>query len=156
MNDMKHTYDTFFGPEDFPCYEENPPAWANFEPSTILEILRNEAIPASNRIHAFIHKAAGIDDRTLRLFACGCARDMPLGDDHAAWDTLLADRNRKSVEVSERFADGAAGIDELMAATGDWDKAWQARAAARTSRAEAQVQFAIELLKNGNEPGETQ
>jgi hypothetical protein len=38
-------------------------------------------------------------DRTLRLFACGCARRV--------WN-ILEERSRKVVEVSERYADRLA------------------------------------------------
>ena len=39
-------------------------------------------------------------DRKLRLFACGCCRQV--------WDSLVAGRGRNAVEVAERYADGQA------------------------------------------------
>jgi hypothetical protein len=46
-------------------------------------------------------------DRKLRLFGCGCCR--------LVWDRHSVG-SRRAVEVSERFADGAAGLGELRTA----------------------------------------
>ncbi len=45
------------------------------------------------------------DNRASRLFACACGRLI--------WDRLSDEVGRPSIEVSERFADGLAGWDEL-------------------------------------------
>lgn len=51
--------------------------------------------------------------RKLRLFACACARQV--------WHLLTDERSRDCVLVAERYADGLAGEDELLAA---YDAAW--------------------------------
>ena len=61
------------------------------------------------------------DDRTLRLFACWCVRQV--------WHLLDDDRSKNAVIVAERHAGGLATDGELTAA---WAAAWAAaRAAAR-------------------------
>ena len=49
-----------------------------------------------------------LDDRELRLYACWCVRQV--------WYDLTDERSRTAVEVSERFAMGAATAEELAAA----------------------------------------
>ena len=60
-------------------------------------------------------RGAVLDDRTLRLFACWCVRQI--------WPLLTDQRSRTAVEVSERYANGQATAEELDAA---WDAAWDA------------------------------
>jgi hypothetical protein len=48
------------------------------------------------------------DDRTLRLFACWCVRQV--------WDRLTDPRSRAAVETAERYARGDATEEELAAA----------------------------------------
>ena len=64
-----------------------------------------------------------VSDRKLRLFACACAR--------LVWHLLDDTRSRDAVEVAERFADGLATGEELVAA---WNAAWNVvRSAARNA-----------------------
>jgi hypothetical protein len=61
------------------------------------------------------------NDKTARLFACWCARQI--------WHLLTDERSRTAVEVAERYANGKATQQELAAARA---AAWNAaRAAAR-------------------------
>ena len=64
-----------------------------------------------------------LSDRELRLFGCWCVRQV--------WDLLTDPRSKVAVEVSERYANGEATMDDLAAAS---DAAWAAaRAAARAA-----------------------
>ncbi|OAI40992.1 hypothetical protein AYO40_00490 [Planctomycetaceae bacterium SCGC AG-212-D15] len=48
--------------------------------------------------------------RKQRLFDCACVRRI--------WHLLLDERGREAVEVAERYADGAASLDEVREAQG--------------------------------------
>ncbi len=63
-------------------------------------------------------RVPGVSDRKLRLYAAACCR--------LVWDLLRDGRSRYAVEVGERYADGAAGDEELTAAH---QTAWDAVAA---------------------------
>jgi len=68
-----------------------------------------------------------IDDKTMRLFACWCVRQV--------WHLLDDERSRNAVVVSEKFANGVATKEELAAAwaaarDAAWDAAWAAARAA--------------------------
>lgn len=53
----------------------------------------------------------GANGRRLRLFACACCRAQPV------WRLLQRKQSRHLVEVSERFADDSASVEELLRAT---------------------------------------
>jgi hypothetical protein len=56
-------------------------------------------------------------DRKLRLLICACCRRV--------WDLLADDRSREAVEVAERYADGSANRDDLIAVRRKADVAYQ-------------------------------
>jgi len=66
------------------------------------------------------------DQRMLRLLACRFCREI--------WHLLADERSRNAVEVAERYAEGQATKDELVAARA---AAWAAARAAARARAAA-------------------
>jgi hypothetical protein len=155
-----------------PCY--NPAEKYGDWGGTILDLMQHPEIPAKDKVWAFTREGV-VGDKTLRLFAVGCARKV---------QHLMKDqRSIDALDVAERYANGNATEDELAAAglaaraaaraaTGSaaeaawvaagaaagratWDAAlaaaWEAarasaREAARASARQAQVEIAIELL----------
>ena len=99
-----------------PCYDPQE-RYGDFS-GTILDILKDKRIPAKDRIWAATCKGV-LDDKTLRLFACKCVREV--------WHLLTDERSRKAVEVAERYAVGDATDEELDAAR---DAAWDASSSA--------------------------
>lgn len=95
-----------FKPFD-PCYDPKE-RYGDFS-GTILDILKDKRIPAKDRIWAATCKGV-LDDKTLRLFACKCVREV--------WHLLTDERSRKAVEVAERYAVGDATDEELVEAHG--------------------------------------
>jgi hypothetical protein len=64
---------------------------------------------ASTDPEAMLQFLAGrVSDRKLRLFACACCRRV--------WHLVTAEDSRRAIEVSERYAEGRAGLRELSAA----------------------------------------
>lgn len=56
----------------------------------------------------FLHVGGSVIDRKRRLLGCGLGRHV--------WPALKDARSRNAIDVAERFADDAAGADELAAA----------------------------------------
>jgi hypothetical protein len=103
-----------------------------------------------------------LDDKTLRLFSCWCARQV--------WNLLTDERSRHAVEVAERYAEGKATKAELAAAraaardaagaaidaagaawAATWDAgdaAWAAARAAGAARDAAVAEQSAWLLEN--------
>ncbi len=126
-----------------PCYDPTryaPEDWSG----TLVDILRAEQIPADDRIWVVVNL---LDDRTNRLFAVWCARNV-LAQVHNP------DPHSVSVcDVAERFANGEATQEELRAARyaaryAAWDAAWAAAwDAARYAAWDAQIQHLIEMIE---------
>ena len=111
-----------------PCY--NPAEkYGNWQ-GTILDLMQHPEIPAKDKVWAFTREGI-VGDKTLRLFAVGCAKKV---------QHLMKDqRSIDALDVAERYANGNATKDELAAA---WaaarEAAWDAaRASARTSAEDA-------------------
>jgi len=73
------------------------------------------------------------NDKTLRLFACWCVRQI--------WHLLDDERTKTAVEVAERYAIGEATIEEMDAARS------AARSAAWSAARYAQNQHIIEMME---------
>src|SRR5436309_4062118 len=58
-----------------------------------------------------------ISARKMRLLICACCRRV--------WDLLTDNRSREAVEVAERYADGSANRDDLIAGRRKADAAYQ-------------------------------
>lgn len=58
-----------------------------------------------------------ISNRKIRLLICACCRRV--------WDLLVDYRSREAVEVAERYADGSANRDDLIAVRRKADAAYQ-------------------------------
>jgi hypothetical protein len=83
--------------------EENE--WWQYSPDTLLAW---DPSPLPRRIHQIL-------ERKRRLFACACCRYF--------WNSL-PELGRKALEVCERYADGLADEDELLAANQSVHAAW--------------------------------
>lgn len=111
-----------------PCYNPSkflPETWTG----TALDILNVEACPAEDRLWVVCHDG-WIYDRTLRLFAVWCARQV----EHLMTD----ERSKTALNVAERYANGQATDEELAAARA------AARAAANAAWAAENAAWAAE------------
>ena len=96
-----------------PCYDPIkylPEGWSG----TAVDILRHAEIPAEDKLWVVCRESL-IDDKTLRLFAVWCCRQVQ----HLTTDP----RSVAAVDCAEKFAHGEATKDELAAAR---DAAWAA------------------------------
>ena len=112
-----------------PCY--NPQEKYGDFTGTILDILQDIRIPDNDKIWAATCKGI-LDNKTLRLFACKCVREI--------WHLVTDERSCNAVEVAEKFAIGEATQEELAAA---WAAA---RDAARAAEIEWQKREFLKLL----------
>ena len=120
-----------------PCY--NPAEKYGEWQGTILDLMQHPDIPAKDKVWAFTREGI-VDDKTLRLFAVGCARRV---------QHLMTDqRSLDALDVAERYANGNATKDELNAAmAAAWDASrYAAWAAAMAAERQAQVEITIDLL----------
>jgi hypothetical protein len=108
-----------------PCY--NPAEKYGDWEGTILDLMQHPEIPDKDKVWAFTRDGI-VNDKTLRLFAVGCARKV---------QHLMKDqRSIDALDVAERYANGNATKNELAAARdaareAAWASAWaSARAAA--------------------------
>jgi len=93
--------------------------WAMAHGATMQEIWERPDLKPEWRIWVATRPGV-LDDRTLRLFACWCVRQV--------WHLLTDERSRNAVEVAERYADGKATKEELAAAwAAATDAAWAAQ-----------------------------
>ena len=109
-------------------------AYGRNTPIPLARILEtNDLDDALWALRAVPDEQAAERDRLARLFACWCARQV--------WHLLTDERNRRAVEVAERYAVGEATADELdaaesaarSAARSAADAAWSAADAARSA-----------------------
>jgi hypothetical protein len=129
-----------------PCYDPIrylPENWSG----TILDILRDEAIPLHDR-RWVVFRTELISERTLRLFAVWCAREAL---------KLVANPDSRFIEatnVAERFANGKASLKELnLAWSATKSAAWSAESAAE-SAGFAQRDKLIEMILEENKLNE--
>jgi hypothetical protein len=74
----------------------------------------------------FLHCRGAADERQCRLFACACVRRI--------WSLLPDAACGHAVVTAERFADGAADVDQLAAALAGIDFVRRLRGAAKAAR----------------------
>ena len=94
--------------------------WVNAQ---LFEVEADEIVDSDDKFVCrrmrLVRKVGAWNDKTLRLFACWCVRQV--------WHLLTDERSKTAVEVAEKFANGEATSEELAAA---WDAAWAAAGAA--------------------------
>ena len=130
-----------------PCYDPVKHLPENWRGNAIM-ILKNEVIPFEDRLWVVCRNEL-ISDRTMRLFAVWCARQV---------QHLMKDkRSIDALDVAERFANGQATQAELGAArdaakAAAWDAAkeaaWAAARAAARDAARAAARAARDAAWN--------
>ena len=125
-----------------PCYD--PIVYLKDEEDhTIIAILENEAIPFEDRLWVIL-RTDFISERLTRLFAVWSYRQT------LQWIKNPDPRSIECANVSERYAEGSASIEELSAAesaawsaaesaarSAAWSAEWAARSAARSAASAA-------------------
>jgi hypothetical protein len=106
---------------------------------TVEQIWQHDDLKAEWRIWIATRKGV-LPDSTLRKFACRCVREV--------WNLLADERSRKAVEVAEKYADGLATDDDLIAAgiaarDAEWAVAGAAARAAARAAADAAARAAV-------------
>jgi hypothetical protein len=120
-----------------PCY--NPAEKYGDWQGTILDLMQHPEIPAQDKVWAFTREGI-VDDKTLRLFAVGCARKVQ----HLMKDQQSID----ALDVAERYANGNATEDELAAARKvAWAAAGKAAGAAAGAAAWASARAALDATR---------
>ena len=110
-----------------PCYDPSrylPEDWSG----TALDLLRLEAIPAQDRLWVVLREGIS-DDRTVRLWAVWCARQVQ--------QLMTDERSIAALDVAERYTNGEATLAELKIA----------EAAAEAAARKAQVVQLIKMLE---------
>ena len=108
------------------CKAEHLLEWINAQ---LFEVeLAGEIVEAENKVVAqnmrILRKVETWNDKTARLFACWCARDvLPLFEDKYPDDK----RPRVAIETAEQYAEGNSTLEELAAS---WNASWAASSAA--------------------------
>ena len=127
-----------------PCYPPEDKLPAGWE-GTALDILKLENISHDDKLWCVCREGI-ISDKTLRLFAVWCARQV----EHLMKD----DRSRKALAVAKNYANRKATKEELAAArdaaraaerAAAWD-ARDARDAAGTAARAKQIKHLIKML----------
>jgi len=92
-----------------PCSNHNPLIYVDIAWSgTVIDILKCTQVSVVNRLWVVYRL---LDDKTLRLFAVACAR-------RALTSVVNPDiRSTEACNIAEKYANGEATKDELMAAT---------------------------------------
>jgi len=108
-----------------PCYSPTD-KYGEWE-GTILDLMNRPDIPDKDKVWAFTQEGM-VSDKTLRLFAVACAREV---------QHLMTDqRSIAALDVAERYAHGDATKEELRTARAAAREAaaWEAAGAADAAR----------------------
>jgi len=124
------------------CKASNLLEWVNAQ---LFEVeLAGEIVEAENKVVAqnmrILRKVETWNDKTARLFACWCARDvLPLFEDKYPDDK----RPRVAIETAEQYAEGNSTLEELAASWNASSAAsWNASSAASWAASSAASSWA--------------